>query len=162
MTNSNANGTAQAASATDAAPSMGAATDGATTETAAAAANDDTASPNADETVVTTAATVGAVVVGAALFEVALIPGIALGVVAMLAPQYASKIVPAISPVLRSSVRGIYKFGQKTNEIVAEAKEQMQDIVAEVKAQDDVKAETKAKPAPQPAAAAAPTTPVAA
>ena len=88
-----------------------------------------------DDTFVTTAATVGVVAVGAALFEVALLPGIALGVAAMLAPKYVSQIGSAVTPMVRSSVRGIYKFGQKTNEMVAEAKEQMQDIVAEVKAE---------------------------
>src|SRR5262249_60528750 len=93
-----------------------------------------TAEPNTDETV-TTAATVGVVAVGAALFEVALLPGIALGVAAMLAPRYAPNISAAIGPMFRSSVRGLYKFGQKTNEMVAEDKEQVQDIVAEVKAE---------------------------
>jgi hypothetical protein len=118
--------------------------------------------------VVTTAATVGVVAVGAALFEVALLPGIALGVAAMLAPKYAPNISAAIGPMFRSSVRGLYKFGQKTNEMVAEAKEQVQDIVAEVKAEQESKAEEEAKaeehttaspepgkPAQQPAATAA-------
>jgi hypothetical protein len=92
---------------------------------------------NERDVVVTTAATVGVVAVGAALFEVALLPGIALGVAAMLAPRYAPNISAAIGPMFRSSVRGIYKFGQKTNEMVAEAKEQVQDIVAEVKAEQE-------------------------
>jgi hypothetical protein len=83
------------------------------------------------------AATVGVVAVGAALFEVALLPGIALGVAAMLAPKYVPKLGAAVTPIFRSSVRGVYKFGQKTREVVAEAKEQVNDIVAEVHAEKE-------------------------
>jgi hypothetical protein len=101
---------------------------------------------NDREILVTTAATVGVVAVGAALFEVALLPGIALGVAAMLAPKYAPNISNSLGPMLRSSVRGLYKFGQKTNEMVAEAKEQVQDIVAEVKAEQETKVDEGAKP----------------
>jgi hypothetical protein len=51
----------------------------------------------------------------------------------------------AHSNVLKSTVRGVYKFGQRTREMVAEAKEQVHDIVAEVHAEDDVaKAASKA------------------
>lgn len=91
-----------------------------------------------DETV-TMAATVGVVAVGAALWEVALLPGLALGVAAVLAPKYAPRMGAVMAPMLRSSVRGVYKFGQKTKEMVAEAKEQVHDIVAEVKAEDVAK-----------------------
>jgi hypothetical protein len=86
----------------------------------------------------TVAATVGVVAIGAALFEVALLPGIAPGVVAMLAPKYVPKIGAASRPMFRSSVRGLYKLGLKSREMVAEANEQMQDIVAEVRAESDV------------------------
>jgi len=85
----------------------------------------------------TVAATVGVVAVGAALFEVALLPGIALGVAAMLAPKYVPKVGSAVTPMFRSSVRGIYKFGQKSREMMAEAKEQVNDIVAEVHAEKE-------------------------
>lgn len=86
---------------------------------------------------VTVAATVGVVAVGAALWEVALLPGIALGVAAMLAPKYVPRISSALTPMFRSSVRGVYKFGQKTKEMMAEAREQVNDIVAEVHAEKD-------------------------
>jgi hypothetical protein len=95
----------------------------------------------------TVAATVGIVAVGAAVFEVALLPGIALGVAAMLAPKYVPKMGAALTPMFKSTVRGAYKFGQKTREMVAETKEQVHDIVAEVHAEDDI-----AKAAPKPAA----------
>ena len=99
---------------------------------------------------VTMAATVGVVAVGVALFEVALLPGMVIGVAAMLAPKYVPKVGAALTPMFRSTVRGAYKFGQKTREMVAEAKEQVHDIVAEVHAEGDV---AKAAP-PKPAAEA--------
>jgi cysteine sulfinate desulfinase/cysteine desulfurase-like protein len=43
----------------------------------------------------------------------------------------------ALNPLLKSTVRSAYKFGRKTREMVAEAKEQVHDIVAEVHAEGD-------------------------
>jgi uncharacterized protein DUF5132 len=97
--------------------------------------------------VVTVAATVGVVAVGVALFEAALLPGMVIGVAAMLAPKYVPKMGAVLTPMFKSTVRGAYKFGQKTREMVAEAKEQVHDIVAEVHAEDDI-----AKAAQKPAA----------
>jgi hypothetical protein len=106
--------------------------------------------PVSDRTneVVTVAATVGVVAVGAALFEVALLPGIALGVAAMLAPKYVPKMGAALTPMFRSSVRGVYKLGQKSREMMAEAKEQMHDIVAEVHAEGEAPKPAKASDLP--------------
>jgi hypothetical protein len=86
---------------------------------------------------VTMAATVGVVAVGVALFEVALLPGMAIGVAAMLAPKYVPKMGATLNPLFKSTVRSAYKFGRKTREMVAEAKEQVHDIVAEVHAEGD-------------------------
>jgi hypothetical protein len=101
---------------------------------------------------VTVAATVGVVAIGAALFEVALLPGIALGVAAMLAPKYVPRMGAALTPMFRSSVRGAYKLGQKTREMVAEAKEQVQDIVAEVHAESETAKPAEKAPADFPRA----------
>ncbi len=100
--------------------------------------------------IVATVATVGVVGVGVVLFEAALLPGLVLGVAAMAAPKFVPKIGSALAPMFKSTVRGVYKLGQKTKEFVAETNEHVQDIVAEVDA------ETKGKPAPakDPAAAA--------
>jgi hypothetical protein len=95
--------------------------------------------------VIATAATVAVVGVGAALFEAALLPGLVLGVAAMWAPQYFPKMGEALNPLFRSTVRGAYKLGNKTREFVAEAQEQVHDIVAEVHAEDAQ--ETKASAA---------------
>jgi Flp pilus assembly pilin Flp len=84
----------------------------------------------------TTAATVGVIFVGAALIEVALIPGMVIGAAAMLAPKYAPKVGAALQPMFRSAVRGVYKVGRKAKEAAAEAHEHVQDIMAEVHAED--------------------------
>ncbi len=84
--------------------------------------------------ILATVATVGIVGVGVAVFEAALLPGVVLGVAAMAAPKLLPRVGSALNPVFRSTVRGIYKIGQKTKEMVHETHEQVQDIVAEVDA----------------------------
>jgi hypothetical protein len=86
----------------------------------------------------TTAVTLGVVAVGVALFEVALLPAVALGAVAALAPRWAPRLGQAVNPVVRSTVRGAVKIGRKTREMAAEAQEHLNDIVAEVNAEGDV------------------------
>jgi hypothetical protein len=98
---------------------------------------------------VTVAATVGVVAAGVALFEIALLPGMVIGVAAMLAPKYVPKMGATLTPMFKSTVRGAYKFGRKTREMVAEAKEQVHDIVAEVHAEGDA-AVKSAKPVAEP------------
>jgi hypothetical protein len=88
--------------------------------------------------IVATVATVAVVGVGAAIFEAALLPGLVLGVAAMWAPQYFPKMGEALNPLFRSTVRGAYKLGNKTREMMAEAQEQVHDIVAEVHAESDM------------------------
>jgi hypothetical protein len=93
--------------------------------------------------VVATLATVAVVGIGAAAFEAALLPGIVLGVAAMWLPQYFPKMGEAVNPLFRSTVRGAYKLGQKTKEMMAEAQEQFHDIAAEVRAESDAAPPTK-------------------
>src|ERR1700732_5047202 len=83
-----------------------------------------------------TVATVVVVAAGAALFEAALLPGIVLGVAAMAAPKYFPKLAGALGPVFKSPVRGTFKLAQKSKEAFAEAHEHVNDIVAEVRAED--------------------------
>jgi Protein of unknown function (DUF5132) len=84
-----------------------------------------------------TVATVAVVGIGAAVFEAALLPGLILGVAAVCVPRYFPQIGAALQPLFKSSVRGALQIGQKTREVVAEAREQVQDIVAEVDAERD-------------------------
>lgn len=83
----------------------------------------------------TKAVTVGVIGVGVALFEAALIPGMIIGVCAMLAPKALPKIGATVQPAFRSAVRGAYKVGQKARHAFAEAQEQVHDIVAEANAE---------------------------
>jgi len=85
--------------------------------------------------ILATVAAVGVVAVGVAVFEAALLPGLVLGVAAMGAPKLLPRLGSALNPVFKSTVRGVYKIGQKTKEMVAETHEQVQDIVAEVDAE---------------------------
>src|SRR5580698_2042483 len=85
--------------------------------------------------VVATVATVAVVGIGAVAFEAALLPGLVLGVAAMWLPKYFPKMGEALNPMFRSTVRGVYKIGQKSKEMMAEAQEQVHDIVAEVHAE---------------------------
>jgi hypothetical protein len=91
---------------------------------------------------IATVATVGVIGVGVIVLEAALLPGLVLGVAAMAAPKFAPKIGSAVAPMFKSAVRGVYKLGRKTKELVADANEHVRDIVTEV----DV--ETKSAPAP--------------
>ena len=87
-----------------------------------------------------TVATVVVVAAGAALFETALLPGIALGVAAVAAPKYFPKLAAGLTPLFKSTVRGTYKLAQKSKEMFAEAHEHVNDIVAEAKAEGETAA----------------------
>jgi hypothetical protein len=53
-----------------------------------------------------TIATVVVVAAGAALFEAALLPGMAIGVAAVTAPKYFPKLAAAFNPLFKSTVLG--------------------------------------------------------
>jgi hypothetical protein len=93
------------------------------------------------------ALTVAAVGVAAALIEVDLIPGMLIGVAAMLAPNLLPKIGNGLRPLIKEAVRAGYNVASKAKETVAEAGEQFQDIVAEVKAEEHVPAADHGQPA---------------
>jgi hypothetical protein len=95
--------------------------------------------------IVPTVATVAAVCVGAAAFEAALLPGIVIGIAAVAVPGYLPQIGAALKPLFRSTVRGAYKIGEKSKKMIAEAHERVQDIVAEVNAENDTAKVTLAK-----------------
>ena len=89
--------------------------------------------------VATTAAVVGIVAVGAVIFEAALIPGMILGVGAMLVPRVLPRLGEGLEPAFRATVRGAYKVGRKARHAFAEAKEQVHDVVAETEAESGAK-----------------------
>ena len=80
-------------------------------------------------------ATVALVGLGAALFEIELIPGILLGAAAMAMPNLLPKLGRALRPLVKETVRAGYSLADRTRESVAEVGEQFQDMVAEVKSE---------------------------
>jgi len=94
-------------------------------------------------------ATVAVVALGAALIEVELIPGMLLGVAAMLAPNLLPRVGNALRPMIKGAVRAGYSIAEKAKETASEASEQMQDIVAEVRSEqsEPATAPTRKRPA---------------
>jgi hypothetical protein len=83
-----------------------------------------------------TAIAVTAVGLGAAAFEAALLPGVVLGVAAMWLPHDVRQaFAPLAKSAAKSAVRGVYRIGRKSKELVADVHEQIQDIMAEVDAE---------------------------
>jgi hypothetical protein len=89
-----------------------------------------------DTDMTTKVVTVGVIGLGVALIEASLIPGMIIGIAAALAPKYAPKMTSGLAPLFKSTVRGAYKLAQKTKEAVAEAGEQMQDLMAEARLEE--------------------------
>jgi hypothetical protein len=90
-----------------------------------------------------TVAAVAVIGIGAALIEVEWIPGILIGIGAMLAPKLIPGLADAMKPVVRTAIRGGYLAAMKTCEVVSEAKEQVEDIVAEVRAEQEIGSTTE-------------------
>jgi hypothetical protein len=96
-----------------------------------------------DPDLTTKVAMVGIIGLGVALIEASLIPGMIIGVAAALAPRYAPKLTEGLRPLFKSTVRGAYKIAQKTREAVAEAGEQVQDLMAEARLEEKQAAASK-------------------
>jgi hypothetical protein len=102
-------------------------------------AGDDTGSD-----IIGKAATIAVVGVGVALISAELIPGMLIGVAAAFLPG----IGPKLRPFFKSTVKAGYSAFRKTREMVSEAGEQIQDVIAEVNTEHS-----------HPATPAAPSTP---
>jgi hypothetical protein len=84
----------------------------------------------------TTIATIGVIGVAAALFDVALIPGMIIGAAAAYAPKYVPGWGDRLQPLFNYTVRGAYKVTRSARSAVADAQERMHDIAAEVAAEE--------------------------
>lgn len=80
-------------------------------------------------------ATVAAAGLAVALIEVDWIPGLLIGAAAWMAPNLLPRVGEATRPLVKGAVRAGYSVVEGTRETVAEASEQFQDIVAEVRAE---------------------------
>jgi hypothetical protein len=97
--------------------------------------------------------TAAAVVVGAALIEVELIPGLVIGAGAVLLGKLFPEMGAYVRPAVKGAVRAGFFMAQKAREVMAETSEQVHDLVAEVKhEQEQPKAAKKASPVTEPSA----------
>lgn len=106
---------------------------------------------------------IGTVVTGAAvaLLKPDLLPGMAVGVAAALGPKLLPALGGLLRPLVKTAVRAGYATAVATRGVVAEAGEQVQDMLAEARADTEVprkpasrKRQTARKPRKRQAAAA--------
>jgi hypothetical protein len=90
-------------------------------------------------------ATVAMVGLGVALIEAELIPGMLIGVAAMLVPDLFPRLGRTVRPLVKGTIRAGYAMVDRARETMAEAGEQVEDMVAEVKAEQG---RAKADPVP--------------
>ena len=96
-------------------------------------------------------ATAAAIVVGAALIEVELIPGLIIGAGAILLGKLFPEMGSYVRPAIKGAVRAGFFMSQKAREVMAETSEQVHDLVAEVKhEQEQPKATKKSQPVAEP------------
>ena len=80
----------------------------------------------------TSVAAAAAIVVGAALIEVELIPGLVIGAGAILLGKLFPEFGDYVRPAIKGALRAGFVLTQKVQEVVAETSEQVHDLVAEV------------------------------
>jgi hypothetical protein len=86
--------------------------------------------------IATTVTTIGVIGVAAALIDIALVPGMIVGVAAAYAPKYATNLGERLQPLFNYTVRSAYKVTRSARGVVADAQERMHDIAAEVEAEE--------------------------
>lgn len=84
--------------------------------------------------------------IAVAVLAPGLLPGMAIGVGAMLAPKLLPTLGSALRPVMKTAVRAAYAVALKTREMAAEASEQMQDIVAEAAVEQEKAGQNGSRP----------------
>jgi hypothetical protein len=77
-----------------------------------------------------------------AIFAPELLPGMAIGVAAVMAPRVLPGLGALVRPLVKTAVRAGYATALTTRELVAEAGEQVQDMVAEARAEQESEAQT--------------------
>jgi uncharacterized protein DUF5132 len=96
--------------------------------------------------VLETAAAVAVIGIGAAFFRVRWIPGILIGIGAMAAPKIFPELVDAMNPVVRVAVRGGLRAAVKMREAAAVAGDELENIIAEVRAEQEIVSDTERVP----------------
>ena len=89
-----------------------------------------------------TAAVIGA---AALLIEIELLPGILLGVAAMMIPKLFPGVTNFARPLMKSTIGLGYRAMAKTQQLVAEASDHAQDMLAEIRVESERSASARAK-----------------
>jgi hypothetical protein len=93
------------------------------------------ADTSAGVNVATSMATIGVIAVAAALIDLALVPGMIIGVAAAYAPKYVPQLGQGLEQLFSYTVRGAYKTARKAQSAIADVRERMHDLAAEVEAE---------------------------
>jgi Protein of unknown function (DUF5132) len=103
----------------------------------------------------TSVAAAAAIVVGAALIEVELIPGLIIGAGAVLLSKFFPELGDYVRPAIKGAIRAGFAMTHKAREVMAETSEQVHDLVAEVMLEEK-HPQTTQKTQPKPASSAVP------
>jgi hypothetical protein len=79
-------------------------------------------------------AIVGPIGAGVFLYEAVLIPGILLGIATIAATKHTGDVKSTFYPVVKSTLHSVHTTSQHAKEFIAETQERMQDILAEIEA----------------------------
>jgi hypothetical protein len=84
--------------------------------------------------------------IAAVIIEIELLPGILLGVAAMMIPKLFPGLPDVGQPLVKSTISMAYKAMTKAQQLVAEASDRAQDMLAEIKVDAARSAGAKAHP----------------
>lgn len=79
--------------------------------------------------------TIGPAGAGNIIFEAALVPGILLGIAAIAVTKRATEVKSTLFPIVKSTILSVKITSQHARELIAETQEKMEDILAEIEAE---------------------------
>ena len=91
--------------------------------------------PERDRPIASTVAIVAAAAAAVALIEIDWLPGLLIGVGATLAPKAFPNLGRSMRPLIKGVVSASFTFAESARTALAEAREEMEDIIAEVRAE---------------------------
>ena len=96
-----------------------------------------------DELLTSAVATVGPLGAGVLIFEAALVPGILMGIAAIAVSKRTTDVKYTLYPIVKSTIRSLQSTGQHAKELIAETQERMEDILAEIDADQEYYSRSK-------------------
>lgn len=82
--------------------------------------------------------TIGPIGAGNIIFEATLVPGILLGITAIAISRHATEVKSTLFPIVKSTIRSVQTAGQNARGFIAETQEKMDDILAEIDADQEL------------------------